>query len=86
MGDGVGTDGEHVQTGTSKGLLDAYQQMRSHQTQEDRTDERSANAPSPPPPSSIHSALSAADLRSQVQEDRRMRKHTHRQRVGSMSS
>lgn len=35
-----------------KGLLDTYQQMRSHQTHEDRTDERNANAPPPSLPSS----------------------------------
>lgn len=38
--------------------------MRSHQTQEDGEDERSANAP--PPLSSIHSAPSAAGVRSQA--------------------
>lgn len=63
-GSGVGTKVGRVQTGTSKGLLDAYQQMRSHQAEEDGTDERSANAPTPP--SSIHSAPPAADPRSQA--------------------
>lgn len=75
-----------------KGLLDAYQQMRSHQTQEDGTDERSANAPPPPPPSSsVHSALSAADLRSQATTgghivSRQTDKNTQANTGGSMSS
>lgn len=42
--------------------------MRSHQTQEHETDESSANAPPPSPYHAIHSASSAAGLRSQKED------------------
>ncbi len=96
MGDGVGLKrvvvvgggGSRLGDWDFKGLLEAYQQMRSHQTQEDGTDERSANAPPPPPPSSsVHSALSAADLRSQANTggcivSTHTHAHTHRETLG----